>query len=55
MEHKPAQLCRLRPEFKDLELADQAALILGCRLADAEYARLLERKHKELADWIRSE
>lgn len=47
------QLCELRETFTNLSLEDQAAMILACRLADAEAYRACEVKQKALADWIR--
>lgn len=46
------QLCTLRPEFVNLELADQLAMILACRIADAEAYRRCEVKQKALAEWV---
>lgn len=46
------QLCTLRETFKDMSLEDQAAMILACRIADAEAYRACQVKQKALADWI---
>lgn len=48
------QMCVLRPEFDGLSLDDQAAMLLACRLADAEAYRACEVKQRALADWIRA-
>lgn len=48
------QLCVLRPEFDGLSLDDQAAMLLACRIADAEAYRQCEIKQRALADWIRA-
>jgi hypothetical protein len=48
-----SQLCTLRPEFARLDLPTQAAMVLACRIADAEAARRCERRHRELVEWIR--
>jgi hypothetical protein len=53
MQVEPRQLCQLRPEVVDLELQDALALILNCRVVDAEQYRRLERKHGALVEWIR--
>lgn len=42
MQHKAMQMCQLRPEFVDMELKDQAAMVLNCRIVDAEDRRRLE-------------
>jgi hypothetical protein len=52
MEAPPAQLCVLRPEIVALEIQDQLAMLLACKLADAEAYRRLELKHKTLVEWI---
>lgn len=46
------QLCTLRETFKDMSLEDQAALILACRISDAEAYRQCEVKQRALIDWI---
>ena len=48
------QLCTLRDTFKDMSLDDQGALILACRIADAEAYRACEVKQRALVDWINS-
>jgi len=35
-----------------MPLDDQAALVLACRIADAEAYRVCEIRHRSLADWI---
>lgn len=46
------RLCELRPEFGNLSLEDQAAMILNCRALDAEAFRVCAVKHDALAKWI---
>ena len=46
------QLCVLRPEFDALSLDDQGALLLACRIADAEAYRTCQAKHEALKTWI---
>jgi len=46
------QLCTLRPEIVNLEVKDQLAMILACKIADAEAYRKCEAKHDALAKWI---
>jgi hypothetical protein len=53
MEPCQPMLCKLRPEIVNLEFADQMALLLGCKEADAEAYRKCEVKQKALSDWIR--
>jgi hypothetical protein len=48
-----AALCELRPEFGNLSLEDQAAMILNCRALDAEAFRVCQARHKGLVDWIK--
>lgn len=48
------QLCMLRPEIVNLELKDQLAMILACKIADAESYRRCEAKQAALSDWVRS-
>ena len=45
-------MCKLRPEIVNLDFADQMALILGCKEADAEAYRRCSVKQKALSDWI---
>lgn len=54
MQPEPRELCQLRPEFDNLELQDQLAMLANCHAMDAEKFRRLERKHLELADWIKA-
>jgi len=49
------RLCELRPEFGNLTLEDQAAMILNCRALDAEAFRVCSARHRSLVDWIRGE
>lgn len=53
MEPEPPQLCTLRPEIVNLEVADQLAMILACHIADAEKYRRLEVKHAALVEWVK--
>ena len=53
MQPEPRELCKLRPEFDNLDLADQMALIANCHALDAEHYRRLESKHKALAEWVK--
>lgn len=46
------QLCTLRPEIANLELADQLAMILACHVADAEAYRRCALKQEALSEWI---
>lgn len=48
------QLCTLRPEIVNLEFKDQLAMILACKVADAEAYRRCEAKHRALAEWVSS-
>lgn len=49
------QLCQLRPEIVNMAIEDALALILNCRLVEAERFRVLERKHAALRTWIEGE
>ncbi len=49
------QLCMLRPEIVNLELQDQLAMILACKLADAEAYRRCSLKHSALVEHIEKE
>lgn len=42
----------LRPEIVNLELKDQLAMILACKVADAETYRRCEAKHAALVEHI---
>lgn len=46
------RLCELRPEFGNMTLEDQAAMILNCRALDAEAFRVCAARHRSLVDWI---
>ncbi len=46
-------LCKLRPEFVNLELADQSALLLNCKAVDAEALKTCAAKHKRLVEWVK--
>jgi hypothetical protein len=52
MEPCSPQLCKLRPEVVNLELADQLAMILACHVSNAESYRRCEIKHRALTEWI---
>lgn len=52
MQPEAKELCKLRPEFDNLPLNDQLALIANCHAMDAEHYRRLERKHRELVEYI---
>ena len=54
MQPESADLCRLKPEIVDASIAEALSQILLCRAMDAEQYRRLERKHRELAEWIKS-
>jgi hypothetical protein len=55
MQACPAQLCTIRPEIVNLDLADQMAMLLACRIADAAtYFKCSARQAAE-ADWIRKQ
>lgn len=47
------QLCTLRPEIVNLEFKDQLALLLACKIADAEAYRKCQAKQEALADWVK--
>ncbi len=55
MQPEPKQLCQLRPEIVNLDMADALALILNCHAVDSEQYRRLELKHRVLGEWIRGE
>lgn len=46
------QLCTLRPEIVNLDVADQFAMLLACHIADAETYRRLAVKHAALVEWV---
>lgn len=46
------QPCTLRPEFVNLELRDQAAMILACEVVNGQIRREWQRKHRCLADAV---
>lgn len=50
MQHKAMQMCQLRPEFVDLSLDDQAAMVLSCRVVDAEDKRRLELDYNAVVE-----
>jgi hypothetical protein len=52
MQRCPAQLCTLRPEVVNLDLADQIAMILACRIADAHTYFTCRAKQEAAAAWI---
>jgi hypothetical protein len=47
-----AQLCTLRPELVNLEFADQVAMVLACRIADAAAFFKCSAKQAAEAAWI---
>lgn len=46
------QLCTLRPEIVNLEIPDALAMMLACKIADAEAYRKCALKQKALADFV---
>lgn len=46
------QRCTLRPEFVNLSLADQAAMVLACKIADDHAFAKCSEKQRALAEWI---
>ncbi len=46
------QLCVIRESFDGLTLDEQGAMLLACRIADAEAYRACEAKHSSLVDFI---
>lgn len=48
-----AQLCKLRPEFVNLDLPDQLAMILACQIANAETFAKCAEKQRSLSEWIK--
>jgi hypothetical protein len=49
-----AQLCQLRPEFVDLSLDDQLAMLRGCHEANAAAYAACWTDKRRLEDWIRA-
>jgi len=54
MEPCQRQLCVLRPEFVNLDLDSQAAMLLACKISDSEAFRACEAKNRALVDWIQT-
>lgn len=52
MQRCPQQLCTLRPEIVKLDLADQLAMLLACRIADAHTYFTCKAKQEAAAAWI---
>lgn len=52
MQAEPSTLCQLRPEIVNMAIEDALALIVNCRVMDAETYRRLEAKHAALRTWI---
>lgn len=52
MEPCPAQLCTIRPEIVNLPIADQIAMLLACRIADAAKYFKCSAKQAAEAVWI---
>jgi hypothetical protein len=50
-----AQLCTLRPEIVNLDPADQAAMILACKIADATAFAKCAEKQRTLTEWVRKQ
>lgn len=48
-------LCKLRPEFANLELADQSALLLNCKAVDAAALKTCAAKHNRLVEWVKAD
>lgn len=48
----PIQLCTIRPEIVNLELKDQLAMLLACRIADANAYFKCSAKQQAEAKWI---
>lgn len=46
------QLCTIRPEIVNLELKDQLAMLLACRIADAINYFKCSAKQATEAEWI---
>lgn len=55
MQPEQATLCQLRPEIVNMAIEDALALIVNCRVMDAETYRRLEAKHGALRTWIEGE
>lgn len=47
------ELCKLRPELVNLELKDQLALVLACKIADAQAFAKCAEKQRALTDWVK--
>jgi hypothetical protein len=54
MEPCQRQLCVLRESFDNLTLDEQGAMLLACRIADAEAFRSCSIKQDSLRRWIES-
>jgi hypothetical protein len=52
MQACPVQLCTIRPEVVNLELRDQLAMLLACRIADAATYFKCSAKQAAEAEWI---
>jgi hypothetical protein len=52
MQPVTADTCKLRPEIVNLELPDQAAMILACEIATADIRRQWRIKHGCLVEFI---
>jgi hypothetical protein len=52
MQPCPMQLCTIRPEIVNLELKDQLAMLLACRIADAATYFKCSGKQAAAAEWI---
>jgi hypothetical protein len=52
MQPCPVQLCTIRPEIVNLEIADQIAMLLACRIADAHTYFTCKAKQEAEAEWI---
>lgn len=53
MQPVTADTCKLRPEFVNLELPEQAAMILACEIANADIRRQWQIKHGCLVRFIK--
>ena len=51
----PVQLCTIRPEVVNLELKDQLAMLLACRIADAGTYFKCAAKQATEAAWIKQQ
>ena len=52
MQRCAVELCVLGPGFVNLSREDQAAMVLACRIADAEAFRKCAARHGDLVDWV---